>query len=143
MSYYDDRLLCYLKTIGVSNFTVISKSSGIAETMEKIFNFKCGRVDFSDSKNAAYVKSDKANISIDAANLLNGLIHKGICKETDRVTYAGDNLTEMDYEFFLYDLLKILPYLFHEIPQHHYFLFEGANRLLHVSFENELQFGML
>ncbi|MCL2141268.1 MAG: hypothetical protein FWH46_00070 [Methanimicrococcus sp.] len=143
MSYYDDGLICYLKTIGVANFTVISKSSGIAETIERNFNFKCGRGDFSDNKNATYVKSNKANISVDAAHLLNELIHKGICKETDRVTYAGDNLTDADYEFFLYDILRILPYLFHEIPQHHYFLFEGANRLLHVSFENELQFGML
>ena len=49
--------------------------------------------------------------------------------------------TENGYEFYVHDLLKIIPYLMNDIPQHHYFVSDDATKLIYVSFENEIYFG--
>lgn len=55
--------------------------------------------------------------------------------------YIGDSLTENGYEFYLNDLLKIIPLLIEDIPQHHYFLSQDYTKIIYISFENEIEFG--
>ena len=59
----------------------------------------------------------------------------------EKIIYIGDSLTENGYEFYVHDLLKIIPYLMNDIPQHHYFVSDDATKLIYVSFENEIYFG--
>jgi len=39
------------------------------------------------------------------------------------------------------DLLKIIPLLIEDIPQHHYFLSQDYTKIIYISFENEIEFG--
>lgn len=142
-NYYDNELLEHLTTIGIEKFTVISTPNNYIESINKNFPFKGGKVDFVGLKNMRYVESDQSSISTDVVHFVSTLIHDDVCRKNERIVYVGDSLTDNGYEFYLYDLLKILPYLVNEIPQHHYFLFNGSMKLIYVSFENEIQFGSL
>lgn len=141
-SYYDDEIISYLEMIEMKDFIIISQTNSIVECIMKNFPFKNGRVCFKDMKNEKYTMSNSVNISDDAISFINQLVQEGICNVNDKIIYVGDNLTEYGYEFYLYDVLKIMPYLVNEIPQHHYFLFKDTAKLIFVSFENEIQFGM-
>lgn len=141
-SYYDNELTSYLNSIEIKDFTIISQINSIVELIMKNFRFENGRVFFTGLKNEKYIKSNSSNISTDAVSFINELIQESICNRNERIIYVGDNLTEYGYGFYLYDLLKVIPYLVNDIPQHHYFLFEDATKLVYVSFENEIQFGM-
>lgn len=141
-SYYDNELTLYLNAIEIKDFTIISKINSIVELMMKNFHFENGRVYFTGLKNEKYIKSNSSNISTDAVSFINELIQEGICNRNEKIIYVGDNLTEYGYEFYLYDLVKVMPYLVNDIPQHHYFLFNNATKLVYISFENEIQFGM-
>lgn len=140
-SYYDEELSSYLDTIKMKDFTIISEINSIVELMMKNFHFENGRVCFKSLKNEKYIKSDSSNISKNVVSFINELISEKVCNINEKVIYIGDDLTEYGYEFYLYDLLKVIPYLVNELPQHHYFLFSDRNRLMYVSFENEIQFG--
>ncbi|MEK4424969.1 hypothetical protein [Solibacillus sp. FSL K6-1523] len=142
-SYYDNELFEHLTTIGIAKFTVITTPDNYIECINKKFPFKDGKVDFVGLKNKRYVESDQNSISMDVVNFVSTLIQDNVCTKNERIVYVGDSLTDNEYEFYLYDLLKILPYLVNEIPQHHYFLFNDSMKLINVSFENEIQFGIL
>ena len=73
---------------------------------------------------------------------INDLIKEEICNLDEKIIYIGDNLTKFGYEFYLHDLLRVIPYLVDEIPQHHYFLFKDDSKLIYVSFEHNIQFGI-
>ena len=77
----------------------------------------------------------------DAVNFIKKLIEEKICSKDDTIIYIGDSLTENGYEFYLNDLLKIVPFLVNEIPQHHYFLSKDFKKIIYISFENEIEFG--
>lgn len=94
-------------------------------------------------KHEKYCESTQDNISIDVVHFVNELILDNVCEKSERLVYVGDSSTETGYDFYLYDLLKVLPYLVNEIPQHHYFLFKDCKKLICVSFENKIHFGML
>ena len=96
---------------------------------------------FLEGPNNKFVKSDQRNISLDAADFIKKLIEEKMCSKYDAIIYIGDNLTENGYEFYLNDLLKILPFLINEIPQHHYLLFKDFKKIIYISFENEIEFG--
>lgn len=140
--YYDGELISYLNSIDISNFIIISEIDNIVELMMKKFRFKYGRVLFTGSKNEKYMKSNSADISADVVSFINDLIKEKICNLDEKIIYIGDNLTKYGYEFYLYDLLRVIPYLVDSIPQHHYFLFNNASKLIYVSFEHDIQFGM-
>lgn len=142
VSYYDNELISYLNMIEIKDFTIISQMDNIVELMMKNFCFKYGRVYFTGFKNEKYIKSNSSNISTDVVSFINELIQEEICNTNEKIIYIGDDLTKYGYEFYLYDLLKVVPYLVNDIPQHHYFLFSDAAKLMYVSFENEIQFGM-
>lgn len=141
-SYYDNELISYLDIIDIRDFKIVSQTNSIVALMMKNFCFKYGRAYLKGSKNERYIRSNSNDVSSDTVLFLNELIQKNICNENEKVIYIGDDLTEYGYEFYLYDLLKIIPYLLNDIPQHHYFLFGAATKLLYISFENEIQFGM-
>ncbi|MFC2722077.1 MAG: hypothetical protein ACFN00_07385, partial [Flavobacteriaceae bacterium] len=109
--------------------------------LSKHFLFAGGRIDFSNLNNNKFVKSDQRNISFDAANFIKKLIEEKKCSKDDVIIYIGDSLTENGYEFFLNDLLKIVPFLVNEIPQHHYLLSKDFKKIICISFENEIEFG--
>lgn len=140
--YYDEELISYLNSMGMSNFKIISETDNFVELMMNQFRFKYGRVFFTGSKNEKYMKSNMDSISVDVVSFINDLIKEKICNLDEKIIYIGDDLTKQGYELYLYDLLKVIPYLVNEIPQHHYFLFNDASKLIYVSFEHDIQFGM-
>ena len=139
-NYYDNILIKYVEDRKI-NYTVISNISYYIENLSKIFLFIGGRINFSNLNNNKFVKSDHRNISLDAADFIKKLIEEKMCSKYDVIIYIGDNLTENGYEFYLNDLLKILPFLINGIPQHHYLLFKDFKKIIYISFENEIEFG--
>lgn len=141
-SYYDNELVLYMELLEIKDVTIFSQTNSIVELMMKNFHFKNGRAYFTGMKNEKYIKSSSSNISVDIISFINELIQENVLKANEKVIYVGDNLTENGYEFYLYDLLKIIPYLVDDIPQHHYFLFSDVTKLMYISFENEIFFGL-
>ena len=139
-NYYDNILIKYVEDRKI-NYTVISNISYYIENLSKFFLFIGGRINFSNLNNNKSVKSDQRNISLDAADFIKKLIEEKMCSKHDVIIYIGDNLTENGYEFYLNDLLKILPFLINEIPQYHYLLFKDFKKIIYISFENEIEFG--
>ena len=139
-NYYDNILIKYVEEQKIS-YTVISNLSYYIENLSKHFLFAGGQIDFSNLNNNKFVKSDQRNISFDAANFIKKLIEEKICSKEDVIIYIGDSLTENGYEFYLNDLLKIIPFLVKEIPQHHYLLSKDFEKIICISFENEIEFG--
>ena len=139
-NYYDNILIKYVEEQKI-NYTIISNLSYYIENLSKHFLFAGGRIDFSNLNNNKFVKSDQRNISFDAANFIKKLIEEKICSKEDVIIYIGDNLTENGYEFYLNDLLKIIPFSVKEIPQHHYLLSKDFEKIICISFENEIEFG--
>ena len=139
-NYYDNILIKYVEEQKIS-YTVISNLSYYIENLSKLFLFAGGRIDFSNLNNNKFVKSDQRNISFDAANFIKKLIEDKICSKDDVIIYIGDNLTENVYEFYVNDLLKIIPFSVKEIPQHHYLLSKDFKKIICISFENEIEFG--
>ena len=139
-NYYDNILIKYVEKQKI-NYTVISNLSYYIENLSKLFLFAGGRIDFSNLNNNKFVKSDQRNISFDAANFIKKLIEEKIYSKDDVIIYIGDSLTENGYEFYLNDLLKIIPFLVKEIPQHHYLLSKDFEKIICISFENEIEFG--
>ena len=99
------------------------------------------RLDFNNLSNYKFVKSEQRDISFDAVNFIKKLIEEKKCSKDDVIIYIGDSLTENGYEFLGEDLLKIVPFLVNEIPQHHYFLSKDFKKIIYISFENEIEFG--
>ena len=141
-SYYDNELIVYLEENEINNFTIISQVNSVIELMMKKFHFKNGRICFDSKRILKHIKSNDTNISCDVILFVNELIQENVCNANEKVIYVGDSLTENGYELCLHDLIKVIPYLVNEIPQHHYFLFSDSVKLMYVSFENDIQFGM-
>ena len=139
-NYYDNILIKDVEKQKI-NYTVISNLSYYIENLSKHFLFAGGQIDFSNLNNNKFVKSDQRNISFDAANFIKKLIEEKICSKEDVIIYIGDSLTENGYEFYLNDLLKIIPFSVKEIPQHHYLLSKDFEKIICISFENEIEFG--
>ena len=139
-SYYDNILIKSVEEQKI-NYTVISKLSDYIYNLSKHFLFVGERLDFNNLSNHKFVKSEQRDISFDAVNFIKKLIEEKICSKDDAIIYIGDSLTENGYEFYLNDLLKIVPFLVNEIPQHHYFLSKDFKKIIYISFENEIEFG--
>ena len=139
-NYYDNILIKYVEEQKIS-YTVISNLSYYIENLSKHFLFVGERLDFNNLSNHKFVKSEQMDISFDAVNFIKKLIEEKICSKDDAIIYIGDSLTENGYEFYLNDLLKIVPFLVNEIPQHHYFLSKDFKKIIYISFENEIEFG--
>lgn len=139
-SYYDNILIKSVEEQKI-NYTVISNLSYYIENLSKHFLFVGERLDFNNLSNHKFVKSEQMDISFDAVNFIKKLIEEKICSKDDAIIYIGDSLTENGYEFYLNDLLKIVPFLVNEIPQHHYFLSKDFKKIIYISFENEIEFG--
>ena len=139
-SYYDNILIKSVEEQKI-NYTVISNLSYYIENLSKHFLFVGERLDFNNLSNHKFVKSEQRDISFDAVNFIKKLIEEKICSKDDAIIYIGDSLTENGYEFYLNDLLKIVPFLVNEIPQHHYLLSKDFKKIICISFENEIEFG--
>ena len=139
-NYYDNILIKSVEEQKI-NYTVISNLSYYIENLSKHFLFVGERLDFNNLSNHKFVKSEQRDISFDAVNFIKKLIEEKICSKDDAIIYIGDSLTENGYEFYLNDLLKIVPFLVNEIPQHHYFLSKDFKKIIYISFENEIEFG--
>lgn len=142
--YYDNELLIYLKELEIQDFVILppEKEDYILKFMSDNYCFKAGRVYFTGFKHEIYLKSDTDHLPDNVILIFNELLQEGICDINEKIIFIGDSLTHYVYEFHLYDLLKIVSYVMNNIPQHHYFLFSTGDRLMYVSFENEVQFGM-
>jgi hypothetical protein len=139
-SYYDNILIKFVEEQEI-NYTIISNLSYYIENLSKHFLFVGERLDFNNLSNHKFVKSEQRDISFDAVNFIKKLIEEKMCSKDDAIIYIGDSLTENGYEFYLNDLLKIVPFLVNEIPQHHYFLSKDFKKIIYISFENEIEFG--
>jgi len=139
-SYYDNILIKFVEEQKI-NYTIISNLSYYIENLSKHFLFVGERLDFNNLSNHKFVKSEQRDISFDAVNFIKKLLEEKICSKDDAIIYIGDSLTENGYEFYLNDLLKIVPFLVNEIPQHHYFLSKDFRKIIYISFENEIEFG--
>ena len=139
-NYYDNILIKDVEKQKI-NYTVISNLSYYIENLSKHFLFVGERLDFNNLSNHKFVKSEQRDISFDAVNFIKKLIEEKICSKDDAIIYIGDSLTENGYEFYLNDLLKIVPFLVNEIPQHHYLLSKDFKKIICISFENEIEFG--
>lgn len=111
------------------------------ENLSKHFPFIGSRIDFSSLHNYKLVKSDQGKVSFDVVNFIQKLIEEKIFSKEDEIIYIGDSLTEVGYEFYLKDLVKVIPFIIDEIPQHHYFLSKDFKKIIYISFENEIEFG--
>ena len=139
-SYYDNILIKFVEEQEI-NYTIISNLSYYIENLSKHFLFVGERLDFNNLSNHKFVKSEQRDISFDAVNFIKKLIEEKMCSKDDAIIYIGDSLTENGSEFYLNDLLKIVPFLVNEIPQHHYFLSKDFKKIIYISFENEIEFG--
>lgn len=139
-NYYDNILTKSVEEQKI-NYTVISNFSYYIEYLSKSFPFVGGRLDFSNLNNYKYVKSEQKRISFDTVNFIKKLIEDKIYCKNDAIIYIGDSLTENGYEFYLKDLLKIIPFLVEELPQHHYILSKDLKKIIYISFEDEIEFG--
>ena len=139
-SYYDNILIKSVEEQKI-NYTVISNLSYYIENLSKHFLFVGERLDFNNLSNHKFVKSEQRDISFDAVNFIKKLLEEKMCSKDDAIIYIGDSLTENGYELYLNDLLKIVPFLVNEIPQHHYFLSKDFKKIIYISFENEIEFG--
>ena len=139
-SYYDNILIKFVEEQKI-DYTIISNLSYYMENLGKHFLFVGERLDFNNLSNHKFVKSEQRDISFDAVNFIKKLLEEKICSKDDAIIYIGDSLTENGYEFYLNDLLKIVPFLVNEIPQHHYFLSKDFRKIIYISFENEIEFG--
>lgn len=139
-NYYDNILIKSVEEQKI-NYTVISNFSYYIEYLSKSFPFVGGRLDFSNLNNYKYVKSEQKRISFDTVNFIKKLIEDKIYCKNDVIIYIGDSLTENGYEFYLKDLLKIIPFLVEELPQHHYILSKDLKKIIYISFEDEIEFG--
>ena len=139
-NYYDNILIKSVEEQKI-NYTVISNFSYYIEYLSKSFPFVGGRLDFSNLNNYKYVKSEQKRISFDTVNFIKKLIEEKKCSKDDVIIYIGDSLTENGYEFYLKDLLKIIPFLVEELPQHHYILSKDLKKIIYISFEDEIEFG--
>ena len=108
---------------------------------EKRQCFKGWETLVSKLNNYKYIKAEQRDVSFEAINLIKGLIEARVYRKDDTIIYIGDSLTENGYEFYLNDLLKIIPLLIENIPQHHYFLSQDYTKIIYISFENEIEFG--
>lgn len=140
-SHYDNILIKYAEDRKI-NYTEISDLSNYVEYMNHL-PFMGERIDFSKLNNTRFVESDQENISFDAIIFIKSLVNERICRKNDTVIYIGDGLTNNGYEFDLNDLLKIIPFLVTEIPQHHYLLFKDLKKIILISFENVMEFGAI
>ena len=139
-SYYDNILIKFVEEQEI-NYTIISNLSYYIENLSKHFLFVGERLDFNNLSNHKFVKSEQRDISFDAVNFIKKLLEEKMCSKDDAIIYIGDSLTENGYEFYLNDLLKIIPFLVKEIPQHHYLLSKDFEKIICISFENEIEFG--
>ena len=72
-------------------------------------------------------------------NFIQKLIEEKIFSKEDEIIYIGDSLTEVGYEFYLKDLVKVIPFIIDEIPQHHYFLSKDFKKDYLYIIENEIE----
>lgn len=140
-SYYDNILIQYATGLKMK-FTVISDLSNYIEYINTHFPFAGERIDFSKLDYTKFRDSDNQNISCDAAGFFNELLNERICNQNDDIVYIGDSSTNNGYELSFKEMLKIIPFLVSEIPQHHYFLFKDKKKIVYISFENEIAFGI-
>ena len=137
-SIYDDELISYLKISKVKGYRIIEEVEEVIEFIMEKFRFQNGRVCLYGNQNERYIESNAENISDDVEHFIEELIEEKICNMNEKVIYIGDSLTENGYELCMSDAVKIVSYLVNEIPQHHYFYFEETNKLIFISFENEI-----
>lgn len=119
---------------------MIADLSYYIEKLRTRFPFVGSRINFNNLNSNIYLKSDQKNISVDATSFIENLIEEKKCSKDDVIIYIGDSLTENGYEFYLNDLLKIIPFLVNEIPQHHYLIFKDLEKIIYISFENDVEF---
>jgi hypothetical protein len=139
-NFYDNLLIKNVEEQNIT-YTVISNLSYYMEDLSKHFHFIGSRIDFSSLHNYKLVKSDQGKVSFDVVNFIQKLIEEKIFSKEDEIIYIGDSLTEVGYEFYLKDLVKVIPFIIDEIPQHHYFLSKDFKNIIYISFENEIEFG--
>ena len=139
-NYYDNILIKSAEEQKI-NYTVIPNLSNYIGNLKKHIPIIGERLELSKLNNYKYIQAEQRDVSFEAINLIKGLIEARVYRKDDTIIYIGDSLTENGYEFYLNDLLKIIPLLIEDIPQHHYFLSQDYTKIIYISFENEIEFG--
>ena len=96
-SYYDNELVSHMKTIKIGDVTIISQIDNITELMMENFQFKNGRVCFTEKQNKKYIMYSSSLISCDVISFINELIQENIFELNEKIIYIGDSLTENVY----------------------------------------------
>ena len=141
-SNYDRDFINMSKTILTENDLKIINSDFYFDLINDKYPFMGNRIDFKKLNNNKYYKLDDTNVLNEASKIILNIINENNLNTEERIVYIGDSLTEQAYEFKLKNLVILLPFIL-DIPQHHYFIPQNFAWCLTISFENDLEFGVL
>ncbi|MDE6577654.1 MAG: hypothetical protein K2J82_11300 [Muribaculaceae bacterium] len=142
-SYYDKLVIDHIEELGI-NCKVISDPSAICAVINNKFPFQGERIDFSRLKNNKFYQSaDSNSLSSDTVGFIKTLLEEKRLDEEDTFIYVGDGLTENGYELSVKELLRIIPSIIKDVPQHHYLITKDFKKIIFISFEYALEFGEL
>ena len=88
-SYYDNELVSHMKTIKIGDVTIISQIDNNTELMMENFQFKNGRVCFTEKQNKKYIMSSSSLISCDVISFINELIQENIFELNEKIVSAA------------------------------------------------------
>ena len=78
-----------MKTIKIGDVTIISQIDNITELMMENFQFKNGRVCFTEKQNKKYIMSSSSLISCDVISFINELIQENIFELNEKIIYSN------------------------------------------------------
>lgn len=140
-SYYDKLIIDHIKELGI-NCKVISDPSAICAVINNKFPFQGERIDFRRLNNSKFFQSYNDNtLSGDTVSFIKTLLEGKRLEEEDTFIHVGDGLTENGYELSVKDLLRIIPFIINDVPQHHYLITKDFKKIIFISYECALEFG--
>ena len=142
-NYYDKLVIDHIKELGI-NCKVISDTSAICAVINNNFPFQDERIDFRRLKYTKFYQSaDSNSLSSDTLGFIKTLLEEKRLEEEDTLIYVGDGLTKNGYELSVKELLRIIPFIIKDVPQHHYLITKDFKKIIFISFEYALEFGEL
>lgn len=142
-SYYDKLVIDHMEEMGI-DCKVISDPSPICAVINNNFPFQGERIDFKRLKNSKFCQSSNSDsISSDTVSFIKTLLEEKRLDEEDTFIYVGDGLTKNGYELSVKELLRIIPFIIKDVPQHHYLITRDLKKIIFISFEYAIEFGEL
>ena len=110
------------------------------EYLNKNFSFLGSKIDLSKEKN--YISYDfKKNDFLDMMKFFEFKDIKENILTSNEIHYVGDGITNSELVFSGKEFLKVLEFLFVNIPEHHYFFDENRKWCLLIATEGWIAYG--